>query len=1164
MNRPIVPLLCALALFGLAGIAVAQDGGLSACRGDAIQLAAFDVACPSAFAEAPDEAEAPVSWLTGEAVGKRLSPVRVSAVDVGIRSEIVDANPLFFADCTWQDNQPYPTFSGRTSLAELSFEKLSGLDQGRIGVAADGVSRLLIKLTAPADGAFDAQILGSGDNGELAVVNSGSTCGVDGGHLAFLVYRAPADFGLGSGLRPPEEKVGPAESREVFVKVVFTPTDTERVPVLEDIVDLQVVRPPVVLVHGLFDNPVDCWMTPPPYGLDPTSTAVETLPARLEVSGIVPFLVDYRVTNGSRDGNANSSFEDNAFVVWTNGREPSWMDSTERYTPATTLTNPTTGETARGGGIRHALEYYRNELGIAVAQADVVGHSMGGLLARVNAAKPSYRRVDNFCAGDINRLVTIGTPHHGSELMEVFFHLTQSEIEDEAWSSFLLRSTASFASDLYFGAKGGSEAMRDLDVGSDALRTIGTTRIPSHVVVGVTREGGLEDRLYDESARYLTVFTWAGAMFWAYPENLESYLDEISKDWTGPRAEAFANARAELSELIESEYGYWLALRESGQMESWLNPGTARGNRVSVPVDVPYLFLDALRNLIFRFDKNDSIVRVASQLGGLDPASQYVTLVDIDPRGATTPDIAESTLHSWEPQHSKLQIHLARLLKSGLERFADELPPAGASLEGAEPPANLGAAWRVTGDCAAAWSNMAPRHVDAFREVAQQRNTIVMVRPVNPDATPLIVRGEATKGMNVKGKSSSWGPQKGYIPADQTYSKLWRTLKDNPAKRRSEIRKYQGKTDEVLYCRAKPGESDDDTRKRCGKYTIPADHPVNPGQPIAVTRPLENAWPPCPHSQDAACVAEEGQFCGAAPDDACRASQRVYSVWAKPRVAETGEEAESWLFFCRERADGPRVVDACTCEQFFDWRTAAGEFDLEVEPSAAVTPQSCSELRPLEVLADNSHPQTAYLTADYDLLAIGFFCPEGGPRSPGCQSVGPGEPPSPPPPFDPFKGCITDEQWNLVDALNEAVEHSGHTGGRVVHHGPENNFNESPYVDYPITVFEPDPDAGPGGKARVLSIPKGPKGFRDLHLKRYFERKIRQGYWLYPNTHTTAMWAWALKNPEGRWLGWNEEDQPAIWGAEDPDQLTPPPCALDLVDDSSSGAERTSRESSGG
>ena len=56
---------------------------------------------------------------------------------------------------------------------------------------------------------------------------------------------------------------------------------------------------------------------------------------------------------------------------------------------------------------------------IAITQVDVIGHSMGGLLARKWAGNIiGYKRKDNYRQGDIHKLITIDSPHSGSFLAE--------------------------------------------------------------------------------------------------------------------------------------------------------------------------------------------------------------------------------------------------------------------------------------------------------------------------------------------------------------------------------------------------------------------------------------------------------------------------------------------------------------------------------------------------------------------------------------------------------------------------------------------------------------------------------------------------------------------------------------------------------------------------
>ena len=58
------------------------------------------------------------------------------------------------------------------------------------------------------------------------------------------------------------------------------------------------------------------------------------------------------------------------------------------------------------------------------------------------------------------------------------------------------------------------------------------------------------------------------------------------------------------------------------------------------------------------------------------------------------------------------------------------------------------------------------------QEVANEENVLIAIRPVEKICRTLIEEGSASKGLKIKGKSANWGPQAGYIPVDQAYSKL--------------------------------------------------------------------------------------------------------------------------------------------------------------------------------------------------------------------------------------------------------------------------------------------------------------------------------------------------------------------------------------------------------
>ncbi len=88
-------------------------------------------------------------------------------------------------------------------------------------------------------------------------------------------------------------------------------------------------------------------------------------------------------------------------------------------------------------------------------------------------------------------------------------------------------------------------------------------------------------------------------------------------------------------------------------------------------------------------------------------------------------------------------------------------------------------------------SGIVPSHKQAMLQTASQNNCIIMVRPVNKLSTDLISEGYATKDLHVKGKSSDWGPQAGFICCDQKFSKLAK-------KKPQDISKFNSKVKESI------------------------------------------------------------------------------------------------------------------------------------------------------------------------------------------------------------------------------------------------------------------------------------------------------------------------------------------------------------------------------
>jgi pimeloyl-ACP methyl ester carboxylesterase len=225
------------------------------------------------------------------------------------------------------------------------------------GAATDGVTRLLVRAETPgaakvtfafANSNFDLRagsLFGLNSSTPVTSLTVATTALPTGKHVAYSVYEVPKTFPTTYGA---EWVLGLRASAE---GTGFKSEQTTNVIL---------VRPPLILLHGLN------W----------EGNGGLTWDAR-------PYVSRYEVSQQNR-GTLRTIF------VPTYGGSLSF-DSNRDQVP---------------GYINLALRTVR-EQGFAARRVDVVGHSMGGLLARRWAGEPGY-------PGNIYRLVTLDTPHHGS------------------------------------------------------------------------------------------------------------------------------------------------------------------------------------------------------------------------------------------------------------------------------------------------------------------------------------------------------------------------------------------------------------------------------------------------------------------------------------------------------------------------------------------------------------------------------------------------------------------------------------------------------------------------------------------------------------------------------------------------------------------------------
>ncbi|WP_232107168.1 alpha/beta fold hydrolase [Gimesia alba] len=601
-------------------------------------------------------------------------------------------------------------------------ETLVKWDLKRKGAVADGVSLMLLRAEAKKPGKVVFQIPGEyagrldqldGSQFRLQETNSGSagdlsrveveTVEFEGKHYAFALYAPPADFSkISAGKKSYStiqigERTTRMEFRSIPVEVSMQEINasTTSQPTKKEF-PLILARPPVVLVHGTYDNPKNCWQTKTSRG--------PALLQRLTNRGLAVYTVDFESTNG-RKGSGPSRFEDNKRVVWSKEH----------------------------GGIEQALEDFRGaSLNLAATQADVVGHSLGGVLPRVYASpeyNASYKRPANFNKGDIHRLITIASTHHGSDMPRVFHALRAIKIGEEGFFDYIAsRGLFGFA-DWKTGLDTG--AALDQIPTSKALQKIGPTSVPAHAIGLVSTAGDM----YDFEAKYRNEAIAVCEVFYQHPKMLAKVFNQVEQKEDAER----------LLDFLKT-------------LDYRRNKGFLGGN-----LNDEQVLMLLFRAAVFGNTQNDCTVRLQSQLGGL--RQRYTSTVC-------------NVLHGFAPRYPAVQSRVIELLTGPAELFDPKgFPAAGQPLTNVSPGEAGSKPWdwsNVSRGEAIARSNIVPEQAASFSEVARDTGLIIVVRPVNQHATARIAEGAATKNMRIKGKSADWGPQKGFIPTQQRLSKLGR------------------------------------------------------------------------------------------------------------------------------------------------------------------------------------------------------------------------------------------------------------------------------------------------------------------------------------------------------------------------------------------------------
>jgi pimeloyl-ACP methyl ester carboxylesterase len=389
------------------------------------------------------------------------------------------ATPLFTVD-------PSPDLVSGAALTS-DVEALATKGRAVEGVAADGVSRILLRIPAHDvgesitvslfnDGTTPTLSTSDEEDGALGLPaqtaftdNVVTVTAVDTGTgpFAFAVYRAPLDF--------PRLTAGDSQkaSRSVSLRIQFSggAAITQSVKIL---------RPPLMLVHGLWDSWIS-WDT-----LFPLVLGAATVDPRFSV-GRASYDFVVGATRSAAPFHANlDELRANALGLRFNAAAVSAQ------------INSWINQFKRGG----------NPLGVPVAavQADIVAHSMGGVITRMMPLQLTFFSDVTFRKGIVHKLITLDTPHRGSPIAP---RLLQPE--NKCVTNLLDKAgNVSLGSVVMKDGRFIFAAVGDLSPGSLALTEIaapGAPRAPTHFVVGTyTNWSSL-----DSSKMALFMRTWCSS-----------------------------------------------------------------------------------------------------------------------------------------------------------------------------------------------------------------------------------------------------------------------------------------------------------------------------------------------------------------------------------------------------------------------------------------------------------------------------------------------------------------------------------------------------------------------------------------------------------------------------------------------------------------------------
>jgi pimeloyl-ACP methyl ester carboxylesterase len=271
---------------------------------------------------------------------------------------------------------PNPSLIDKDGKLINNINLAASLTSYRNGTIADGVSKLILIVESKSSLKFSI------NNTKRDNLTNGILSSLDGAsnitNLSSTGRESPQNISNGKSVvvavyTPPDcFNQDMVSNRTINVNV--SDSNNSASTLLE--IPIQIYRPPVVLIHGIWMNSNNSWVS--------TKFADS-----LTNHGFYYAFADYEEHN-------SETFDPCDKVFGNYG-----IDSIRNT-------------------VHNILKEY-HYFSIAASQVDIIAHSMGGLMARDFIQQLDYKGKENHMKGSIHRLITIGTPHFGGPLSRFLY-----------------------------------------------------------------------------------------------------------------------------------------------------------------------------------------------------------------------------------------------------------------------------------------------------------------------------------------------------------------------------------------------------------------------------------------------------------------------------------------------------------------------------------------------------------------------------------------------------------------------------------------------------------------------------------------------------------------------------------------------------------------------